>query len=195
MELDLDTPYLREMELAFDDFKPALCIGEAVVAISRFEPGVSWLFPILDPPEEVIHRFVNTGEHILQDLTVDIFKLWSILFNFRELLILSVVRNRHAIHAIGFASLFQSSIVEFLTTSERPFQLPNLFLRWVDAEFERFVDSIGALLLSGLFQLCPFLSFQQTLIFPFLSAIIIHQKKRYVKGEESHAVNSYKHLS
>src|SRR5262245_39509168 len=83
MELNLDTTYFREVELHFDDLKPALWIGEGVIAVSRFKSGIAWFLPVLDPSEEVIHRLVNTGEYVLQDLTVDVFELWSVLFNFR----------------------------------------------------------------------------------------------------------------
>ena len=157
VKLDLDAPNFAEVELGFDDLKPALGIGEAVVAVARFEPWISCFLPILDSSEEIVHCLVNTGEDILQNLTVDIAILLPYLFDFRQLLVLSVVRNRHTAHLVGVSSLLQSSIVELFAPSERPFQFPYLLKSRVYAELERFIAKIWILLLSRLFRLRLFL--------------------------------------
>ncbi len=93
MELNLDMAYLGEMESFVDDFIAALWVGERVVSISRLKSGVSRFFPSHHPSKESLHGLIETLQHVLLNLAMDVLVLCSQGFHGRKLVCLHDVGN------------------------------------------------------------------------------------------------------
>src|SRR5712691_509951 len=139
MELDLDVTNFAEMESLVDDLIATLRIGKRVVAIPAFEARVARLFPMLDPSKKGLHRFIETLQHILLYLAVDVLIFFSHLFDGRKLIGLHAVGNRHTTDPIRLTPLRKRRIVQLFAASQSPFQCCDLFLGGIDTELIRLI--------------------------------------------------------
>src|SRR5258708_22362150 len=102
MLLHLDMPNLGKDDfaifesygwLAFELFN--LGIAEAIVTIIALKSGISSFLSLLYTPKEVLERFLHSLQGVLQDLRIDLFVLWSDLFDFRKLSCLHLIGDTH----------------------------------------------------------------------------------------------------
>ena len=145
MHLDLDVTDLGKLESVLNDLVAALGIGEGVIAIATFEAGIAWGFTIADTTEEGIKGFVESFEHILLYLAVDVLVLFPKLLDGRQLIGLHPIGNGHAAQLIGLSTLLQGRIVQFFAAAKRPFQRADLLARWVQAKLVRDLSQIRVL--------------------------------------------------
>ena len=100
MKCDLCLTYLGETErplkllaLLFHGELPAspIGIGERVITVASLKPGIAWIFPVFAASEEIVKRFLDPHEHILQDLAMKRVIFLSEFFDLRKLVSLAVV--------------------------------------------------------------------------------------------------------
>ena len=138
MQLDFERANLGEAQVVVMRERVApLRIGETVVAMLTLVARIARCLPIFHTAKERFHSFLDSFEHILQDLRVDVFVLLSKLLDVRKLVRLVIVVHRFASHAIGVAPLLQGGVVEFSGTVKRPLQLLLLLLIRIQAVLER----------------------------------------------------------
>src|SRR5207245_1280661 len=59
VQLDLEVTNLGEVQAIPDEFIAPLWVGEAIIAVATFEPGVACLLAILDATEEGVKGFLQ----------------------------------------------------------------------------------------------------------------------------------------
>src|SRR2546428_13920816 len=101
MHFDLDVSNLGEREPPASDFIAILRVGEAIIAVAAFEPGVAWGLAILHSTKESVKGFIEPLEHILLHLAMDVLVLFSQLFDGRQLISLHTIGDRHATQLLG----------------------------------------------------------------------------------------------
>lgn len=82
VEPDLDVSDLGEIQFTIlSKFESQLRVGEAIVAVLPFEPGITSL-PILglEPAEESLEGQVHTGANLLENLGMDVVEIGAFLF-------------------------------------------------------------------------------------------------------------------
>ncbi len=112
MWFDLDVSNLGEPEPPAADFIAPLRVGEAIIAVATFEPGVARGLAILHPTKKSVKGFVETLEDILLHLAMYILVLFSQMFDGRQLISLHAIGDRHATQLIGFFALLQGGIIQ-----------------------------------------------------------------------------------
>ncbi len=145
MPLDLEVADLGEMQAVPDELIAPLWIGEAVIAVATFEPRVAWGLAIHDPPKEGLHGFVQSLEHILLHLAMNVLVLFTQLLDLFQLVGLHFVGDGHPTHAIGLATLFERRVVEFFAAAQGPLQGPDLLAGGIEAKLVRLTPQMWVL--------------------------------------------------
>ena len=97
---------------------PALWVTKAIIPSSAAETGVSRLLARFNSAEESLKSKVNPDSHVLENLTVDTGKRWSIPFQGRQSLNLSVESKGLVVIFPSYLTLFQKVIVKPATLVE-----------------------------------------------------------------------------
>lgn len=111
-----------------NDVIASLRIRERVKTAIGFIPGISWGLPFMHTAKEVLHRFVEASEHVLQHLGMDALILRAFLFDLWKLIGLHLVRDGDTAHLVGSSAFFQPGIVEFFGSTQDPCERVALFL-------------------------------------------------------------------
>jgi hypothetical protein len=104
--------------------------GEAAVAV--LEGGAPRLIASANAAEERLLGPLQTPQHVLRDLGLDLTLDWASGFAVRRLIgVVMVVERDSATFPSGLA-LFQGDVVECATTPQDGIQRPLLFRRWIE---------------------------------------------------------------
>src|ERR1051325_2671159 len=130
MQLDSHVSDFRQAQLAVCERETGLSVGERIVSFVRLE---SWkacfLFMLLNATKEALKSLVKSAKNILKDLAVNLFKFWTYLFDFRQLILLVNVADRFVFKSVGVSAFLQASIVEFAQQSKLSIQARSLSAR------------------------------------------------------------------
>src|SRR5215469_12651242 len=112
---DSDPSDLGEYQLVVIDggSSAELLVGETRGAVGALQARIPWLFAILHPAEEPLEGAVQAGQHVLQDLRVDVLVLGPHRFDAGKIGALLGTDDAHAACVPGVAAFLQSGIVEF----------------------------------------------------------------------------------
>jgi hypothetical protein len=151
----LDMAYFGERELARfllvllqglghpDDIIALLRKREAVIPARGFVARIARNLAVFDAAKEVLHRFVETVKHLLQDLRIDLLVFGPLLFDIGQLVGLHLVGDGDPTHAVGFASLFERRIIYLFTSAQDPFQRCDLLAGGVEPVLVHLVAQRG----------------------------------------------------
>src|SRR2546425_12707868 len=94
MQFDLASTNLAESETVAVQFPSrAIRVGETIVAVTTFEPGKAWSFPILEAAEEVPKRSFDAQDHVLEDVGSNVLVLFPVLFDIHQVALLPIVAD------------------------------------------------------------------------------------------------------
>src|SRR2546425_911517 len=85
MQLDFDAPSLREAHSIVSSKRvPSLWIRDAIIVIASLETWETGRFPVLTPAEEVVKRFLDSPEYILEHLRMNILVFFTDCLHLRQ---------------------------------------------------------------------------------------------------------------
>src|SRR5262249_49018161 len=87
------------------------------VAVGALEARIARRLPRLHPAEERVKGAIQAGEHILQDLRVDVTVLRAHVLDGRQLSALAGGGDAHPTLLPGVAALLEAGVVEFAATA------------------------------------------------------------------------------
>ena len=117
VHFDLDVPDFREMQALADELKARLHIGQGIVAVSAFEARIAWLLASGHTPEEGAHGFIQSPEHVLLHLGVDVLVFLAQPFDGRELVGLHLIGDGDPTQLVGLAAFLQRGVVQLFAPS------------------------------------------------------------------------------
>ena len=136
VQLHLDLANLRKQQTA-TQFEPGLRIGEGVVAALGTKARKPRYLSTPATKEKGLERFVDTPQHILQNLTVNRTNVLSNGFDVWELVRLLYVVDALAVRRPGLPTLFNGRVVQFSAHLERGLQFFSLPTIRIQSIFER----------------------------------------------------------
>jgi hypothetical protein len=144
-----NAPNLGEHEAPIVKRRPVaeLLVGETGVAALALETRISWLFSSLHPAKEGLECPVQPGQHILQDLGMNVLVLGSHVLDGGQFGTLVGAGDAHPALLPSVAALLESSIVEFPTAPQDECHLLLLLLSWQEFVLKGFADGCRCCLL------------------------------------------------
>src|SRR6266571_1754455 len=153
MQLDLDLADFGEREPRALEFIAALRVREAIIAVATFETRIAWGLSVQHTTKEGIKSFVESLEHLLLHLRVDVLVLFAKLLDSWKLVRLHAIGDGHSTHLIGISTLLQGSVVQLFAPPQGPFQGPDLLPGGRQAKLIRFAPHVRVLGLECTFRL------------------------------------------
>ena len=107
-----------------------LLVGETRVAVSALEAGIPWQLTRLDAAKECLEGTVQAGEHVLQDLGVDVVVLGPNVFDGGKFSALMGTSDALVALLPSVSAFLENSIVEFPAATQNERHLLLLLGRW-----------------------------------------------------------------
>ena len=136
MELDFDTANFSQFKVTILNLKAKLGIGEAIISIIAFEPGVSWLFARLNPSKERLKSLIQSIGYILKHLGIDTAETGAFRFKLRDTLALLEIRQTFLLLFPAITAIFQELVIQPATLIKLYLKEFSLMLSGIQTVFK-----------------------------------------------------------
>jgi len=134
--------YLGKVQLIAFESKPALWIGERIIAMLPFEARKACCLFCFNPAKKCVKGLAQAAQDILWNLRVERIHICAGSFDGRELRCLGMKVNRNSIEFPSITPLLKSRIIEFAACAEGSLKDLHNTLRRAKFIAERFHKSI-----------------------------------------------------